>query len=136
MARPRITASVDPDHKILVVRYIGGLDGEEVNTNVIAQVSQLPDVWTYDSMIDMRRYDGTILAAEIGDLAARWNQICNGRDTGGLTAIVSDDPLVHARLSISQSFFPQRLLRAFREFEDGRDWIINTRANALKALAS
>jgi len=135
MTRPRITVSIDQAMKIMIVRYIGGLDGEDVNDGMMSQLVNIPDVWTYDSMIDMRRYEGTIMASEIEDLSLRWNLLAQGRDRGGFIAIISDDPLVRARLSITQTLFPQRIMENFNTFDEGLDWIKRQRGYVEKALA-
>ncbi len=136
MTRSRITLSIDDDLKIMIVRYIGELDGDEVNLNMMQQLVHVPDVWKYDSMIDMRRYAGTIMATEIEELSMRWNLLVQGRDKGGFTAIVSDDPLVHARLSTTQMLFPQRILEAFNNFDEGLDWIKTQRCHINRMLSA
>ncbi len=131
MTRSRITVSLDEALKIMTIRYIGTLNGDEVNSNMMSQLVHVPDVWAYDSILDMRRYDGTIMGKEIEDLSVRWNQLVQGRDAGGFTAIISDDALVRARLSLTQALFPQRTLENFNTFDEGLDWIKTQKATAV-----
>ncbi|MDV6329550.1 hypothetical protein [Asticcacaulis sp. 201] len=123
MARSRVTLSIDNTTKIMTIRYIGELGGEDVNNTMMLQLLDIPDAWTYDSIIDMRRFDGTIMTTEIEDLATRWNGLAQGRDAGTFTAIISDDALVRARLSITQGLFPTRTLANFNTLDEGLAWL-------------
>jgi len=136
MARSRITLSLDLDQKLMILRYIGDLAGDEVNLNVMQQLVTVPEVWNFDSMIDMRRYHGTILFSEIEELSASWNGLVQGRDSGKSTAIISDDPLVRARLSSTQSLFPLRVIENFNTFDEGLDWIKSRREESHDLLSA
>lgn len=126
MSRSRLTLSVDENHKLFVVRYIGEIAGDDLNDSLLTQLSRLDKPWEYHSIIDMRRHDATVLASEIEDLARRWNQMARGRDTGSRTAVISEDPLVHARQATTQALFPQRVMGYFRSFDEGLDWVKET----------
>ncbi|MGA9659996.1 MAG: hypothetical protein WBQ60_12990 [Asticcacaulis sp.] len=135
MTRSRITLTIDESIKTLIIRYIGTLDGDEVNESMISKLANVPDAWVYDSIIDMRRYEGTIMSSEIEELSLRWNLLAQGRDAGGCIAIISDDPLVRARLSTTRTFFPLRTLEVFDHFEDGCAWIKAKRGYVDRAMA-
>ena len=123
MSRSRLTLSVDEDHKLFVVRYIGDIGGEEINESLLTQLSRLDKPWQYHTIIDMRRHDAAVLSSEIEDLAARWNEMARGRDSGARIAVISDDPLVHSRQSLTQALFPQRVMGYFYTFDEGLDWV-------------
>jgi len=123
MSRSRLTLSIDEDHKLFVVRYIGEIGGEEINDSLLTQLSQVDKPWEYHTLIDMRRHDATVLSSEIEDLARRWNAMARGRDAGARIAVVSDDPLVHARQTLAQGMFPQRVMGYFHTFDEGLEWI-------------
>ena len=135
MGRSRISLTADAEHRILIVRYFGEIDGEQINTNVMQQIADVPEAWTYDSVIDMRRYESTVLVTEIEGLAMRWNQFAQGRDRGCFTAVISDDRLVRARLPLTQALFPVRILAQFSGFDEGLDWLKAQRSILNKALA-
>ena len=135
MGRSRLTLTVDNDHRILIVRYIGDIDGEQINHSMMQQLTSVPEAWTYDSLIDMRRHDGTVLATEIEDLATRWNLFAQARDRGCFTAVISGDTLVRARLPLTQALFPTRTLAQFTGFDEGLDWLKAQRGILRKALA-
>ncbi len=121
--RSRLSMTVDEASRIIVLRYLGHIEGEQINSSMMQQLAQLPEPWTYDSIVDMRRYEGVVLADEIQELGMRWALLAQGRDRGHFTAVISDDALVKARLHITQSAFPFRTLAYFDSFDDGLDWI-------------
>ncbi len=129
MSRSRLTLSVDDTLKLFVVRYIGEIPGEEINHSMLSQLAALEQPWEYDSIIDMRRHDATVLASEIEDLATKWNAMARGRDEGALTAVISEDPLVHARQNLTQTMFPARVMAYFHTFDEGLDWIKSVRGH-------
>ncbi len=135
MSRSRLTLSVDEDHKLFLVRYIGDIEGEEINDNLLSQLSRLDKPWEYHTLIDMRRHDATVLVTEIEDLARRWNEMARGRDHGARIAVVSEDPLVHARQNLTQAMFPGRVMGYFYTFDEGLEWIKDTVAHAGPAVA-
>lgn len=121
--RARLTLSADHESKIFIVRYIGGIDGGEINDSMIDQLARMERPWEYDSVIDMRRHDGTVMSSDIEELATRWNALAQGRDRGRRTAVISEDPLVRARISVTQSLFPQRVMVHFENYDEGLDWL-------------
>ena len=123
MARSRITLSVDDANRIIMFRYIGGIDGGDVNVSMIDQLAQVDRPWEYDNIVDLRRHEGLVTANEIDELAHRWQSLAQGRDHGRLIAIVSDDPLVFARLPISRAAFSNRVVEGFALMEEALCWI-------------
>jgi hypothetical protein len=127
MTRSRLTLSVDDANRIIVFRYIGGIDGGDINVSMIDQLKQIDRPWDFDSIVDMRRHEGTVTAGEIEDLARRWQMLAQGRDQGRLIAIVSEDPLVFARLPISRAAFANRVVECFALMEEAMSWIEDQR---------
>lgn len=135
MSRSRINLTFDHETRIFVVRYFGEIEGSAINKTLLEQLTQVEQVWTYDCLIDMRRYDGTVLVGEIEELGHKWGLFAQGRDRGRFTAIVSEDPLVKARLSVTQSLFPTRLIEHFDNFDEALDWLKIQRSYQQKAMA-
>ncbi len=123
MTKARITLTLDEESKILVIRHIGDMDGQDIKANLLAELVKLDSPWTYDTLIDLRRYDGFILTSEVEDLSNSLAQLMQGRDTGNVSAIVSDDPWVQARISIMQSLAPHIVMKMFSNFDEALDWI-------------
>lgn len=123
MTRSRLTLSIDTPNQIMLLRYIGGIDGADINVSMIDQLRQVDRPWDYDTIVDLRRHEGLVTADEIEELGRRWQMLAQGRDTGGCIAIVTDDPLVHARLPITRGAFPNRTVEGFALVEEAMCWI-------------
>ena len=133
--RSRLTLTIDHESRILLMRYIGAIEGEEINLSMMQQLSQLGEPWTFDTIVDMRRYDGVVLGEEIQELGMRWSILAQGRDKGRSIAVISEDPLVWARQSLTQAAFPFRKLAYFNTFDEGLDWIKSGRDTVRQAVA-
>ena len=135
MSRSRISLLMDEAQRLFIVRYFGDIEGGEINDNLMEQLSHVEGAWTYDSVIDMRRYEGTVRVGEIEALGQAWALFAQGRDRGCFTAIISSDTLVRARRKVTQAFFPTRNLEYFANFDQGLEWIRVQRGYQSKTLA-
>ena len=133
--RSRLSLTVDQASRLMILRYIGDMEGGEINTSMMQQLAALDQPWAYDSIVDMRRFEGVVLADEIQDLGMRWAMLAQGRDRNRSTAIISEDPLVHARVSITQGAFPFRTVAVFGTLDEGLDWIQARRDAGQQAVA-
>ena len=136
MLRPRVGFHVDEAHRIATVRYIGAINGDRVVPDVLRAFRALERAWEYDCVFDLTRHDGFV---EIGDgdvLDCGWQDICNGRDIGRHTAVVSVDPLIGARLPLLQGLFPFRTVKMFGSADAARAWICDQRKQSSNASAA
>ena len=121
--RSRVTVSADKTDKILTVRYIGDIDGSEITDSQIQQMSEIENVWEYDAIFDLRRYDSVVLSPEVQELGERWRELVSGKDAGRCSAIITTDPFLIARLPVTRSRFPGRHIEIFAHFDEGLGWI-------------
>jgi hypothetical protein len=128
MIRARIAFRADPARRLIVVRYIGDLGGDQLCREMMDLFRDVENVWEYDCLYDLTRHEGTVSSAHNEELGRQWRDLVQGRDTGRCTAIVSRDPLLHARASVSQSAFSARTLALFYTVEEGEAWIADRRA--------
>lgn len=127
--RSRLSLTIDEASRLMILRYIGDMEGGEINTSMMQQLAALDQPWTYDTLVDMRRFEGVVLGDEIQELGLRWSLLAQGRDKGRLIAVISDDPLVWARQSLTQAAFPFRRVAYFGTLDEGLDWINATRGD-------
>ena len=123
MTRARVTLSADKATRIIFVRYIGDVDGQSITESSINQFSDVENVWEYDAIFDLRRFDGVLLSPEVQQLGERWRELVSGRDMGRRSAIITSDPFVIARLSVTRQRFPGRTIEIFATFDEGLEWI-------------
>jgi len=123
MVRPRISLDTDEANKILIVRYLGNPEGPSIVDTLLERWAVMDRVWEYDSVFDLRRFDGMLQPPDLERLGVGWHGIAKGRDLGHMTAIISSDPLIHARQSVLAQLFPVRTMAVFETFDEGLDWI-------------
>ena len=132
MIRARIAFRAEPANRLIVVRYIGALDGEVLVHELMAHFRATDAAWEYDCIFDLTRHEGVVQASHNEDLGRQWLEVTQGRDAGRMSAIISTDPLVHSRLRGSQTMFPHRTLAVFNTIDEGKAWIALERARILK----
>lgn len=123
----RVAFTLDAPNRRLIIRYIGEISGYEIVNDIVAYLKTLEDFWTYDVILDMRRFDGVILAADNEAFAKWWYANLPVEDPGHFTAIVSPDPHIHARLGASRNLFPTHVLAVFHTLDEGLDWLQKSR---------
>jgi hypothetical protein len=123
MTRARVTLTVDHDARIIFVRYIGEVDGQTITERSISQFSDVENVWEYDAIFDLRRFDGVLLSPEVQELGERWRELVSGRDAERRSAIITSDPFLIARLPVTRQRFPGRTIEIFATFDEGLEWI-------------
>ncbi|MFT4075450.1 MAG: hypothetical protein QM647_07945 [Asticcacaulis sp.] len=128
MTRSRITLTADKEARIVFIRYIGDVDGQTITETSISQFSDIEQVWAYDAIFDLRRFDGVLLSSELQELGDRWRALANGRDAGRRSAIITSDPFPMARLPATRAQFPGRVIDIFSTFDEGLEWIKSGRS--------
>ncbi|MFT4091425.1 MAG: hypothetical protein QM645_11880 [Asticcacaulis sp.] len=134
--RPRLSFNIDESQKLVVIRYIGNLPGHEIVETLSAKLVSMQSPWLYDMVFDMRRFEGFVPFEELSLLAMNWAKIAQGRDKGRKVAIISEDPLIHARFSAYKQEFPTREFRVFSDFGETSAWISGAAAHESSSLAS
>jgi len=130
MLRPRVSFLIDEPERIVTVRYVGALNGDQIVPEMLAAYRGLERAWEYDCIHDLRRHEGRVEIRDNEALGRGWQEVCGGRDAGRRTAIVSNDPLIDARLPLTQRMFPFRVVALFGTVEAARVWIAESRAEA------
>jgi hypothetical protein len=136
MLRPRIGFQIDETQRMVTVRYIGAIDGDQVVREVLGAYQGLDRAWEYDCIWDLSRHAGVVGIRHNDALAQGWKNITGGRDAGRLTAVVSTDPLIDARLPLTQVMFPFRTVALFGNVEAARAWIEATRAEVTTDISA
>ncbi len=135
MIRPRIAFRVDPVRRLIILRYIGDLNGDQVRRELMDLFRGVENVWEYDCIFDLTRHQGVISSVDNEEIGRQWYDWVQGRDAGRCTATISNDPLLHARMGVTQSSFSTRILGLFHTIEEGEAWIADHRAEESRKTA-
>eukprot|EP01042_Synura_sphagnicola_P028535 gene28535-36798_t len=118
-----INFSIDESRKLIVAGINGNLSGEEINRQLSHQLSQIDAPWSYELLVDARAFSGSIRPEESDELAKRWALQGQGRDKGGLIAIVSEEPHLDSRHAVRASAFPARTASVFAKLDAAMEWL-------------
>ncbi len=123
MVRPRLVFQADAENRIAVIKYIGAIYGDRIVPEAMAHFRAVDRIWDYDGIFDLRRHEGFLEAHHCEDFGRQWQNLAGGRDAGRRTAVISTDPLVHARFTTIQTVFPFRTMTLFDTLEAAEAWI-------------
>jgi hypothetical protein len=127
MAYTHLNISIFPDERHVLVRPKGELSGTEIGVTSLTRILETPEAFTYDHLLDLRRFDGASMSSELAAFGQTWRESADGRDAGTRTAIVSTDPLFRARVSFYREQFPEREIDIFGTFDEALDWLKTAR---------
>lgn len=121
--RARVTFSIDEANRTLVFRYIGDLTGDQLYAQIINHIHTVEAPWHYDFLVDARRLEGVIRASDTEAFGRWWAECAQGRDAGRRIAVVSSDPLIHARKGLRDAIFPRRTSGVFDTMDEAQEWL-------------
>ncbi len=119
----RVAFSIDETRMTLILRYIGNISGDRLYAQVLDHLRSVDAPWLYDFLVDTRRFDGVIQAADTENIGRQWAELAQGRDAGRRIVVVSSDPLVHARKSLRDAIFPYRTSAVFETMDEALEWL-------------
>jgi hypothetical protein len=126
MSHARVAFSIDEPRKTIILRYIGDITGDRLYAQVLDYIHKVEAPWFYDFLVDTRRFDGVIRAADTEKLGRLWAELAQGRDKGRRIAVVSSDPLVRARKGLRDAIFPHRTSGVFDTMDEALEWLETT----------
>lgn len=132
----RMNVFVDDHRKVMVLRVIGPMPGNEYAERLFEAYAGIPDPWNYARLMDFRRFEGEIGFQDVDAIASRWNAITTGLVYHSKVAIVSDNPLDAVRVPAASPQFPNETICHFRDFHEAMDWLTASDAEGeARALA-
>ncbi|MBW8882599.1 MAG: hypothetical protein JF615_14600 [Asticcacaulis sp.] len=120
--RSRISLTVDVSSHILMIRLHSLGDAHET-PDLIDHVNDVAEPWSYDAILDFRRYEAELSHDYLIHLGQKWVQLAQGRDLGRRLALISPCPVLSGQLLALAKALPGRGLAVFESFDDGLDWI-------------
>ncbi|MBP2159091.1 MULTISPECIES: hypothetical protein [Asticcacaulis] len=121
---PKFNTFIDEAHRFLVIRPIGAMFGAELVERVMQLYRSLKAPWTYNRIVDLRRYDGHITTADLDNAAAAWEEISAGIDYRLSVAMVVRDAYEKLRLPEISERFPNETICYFSDYHEAIGWIL------------
>jgi hypothetical protein len=119
----RLSYTVDDAAKIIVLKFIGDITGEQIVDTYISKLVCAHDPWLYDFIVDHRAHSGLFSTKDMEKATAQWNALCQGRDKGRISVIVTTDPHIIARIPLTRAAAPQRRIEVFEDFDSALDFL-------------
>lgn len=119
----RMNVFVDDHRKVMVLRVIGPMPGDEYAERLFEAYGGVADAWNYARLMDFRRFEGELSFRQIEAIAERWKTMTADVDYCGKVAVVSTDPLDAVRVPAVSPQFPKETVCHFRDFYEAMDWL-------------
>jgi hypothetical protein len=131
----RFTFMANPDKRVIVVRPIGDMPADLFMERLFESYATVTMPWTYNRLLDLRRFDGHLRKADYDAIAARWQAITAGRDYEAYVAIVGFDAFDDLRIPHPAPNLPNEVICHFSDFHEAMGWLTATdRAGFLARL--
>ncbi|WP_443749908.1 hypothetical protein [Asticcacaulis solisilvae] len=122
----RFNFYIDADQRVLVVRLIGAMPAHDFLTRLFEAYDTVVEPWTYNRIMDFRRFRGLLSSADIAEMGRRWMAMAPSDCKRTRLAIVGSG-LDHAAGSPAVCpNVPNRLVCHFSDYHLARDWAIST----------
>ncbi|MGD2132577.1 MAG: hypothetical protein PVI23_07270 [Maricaulaceae bacterium] len=116
----------EPD-RILEIRFIGEVSGDEYVDFYVQLARDHRDAGFFDEVIDLLRYEGGIDNAALKDLATRINKSDRAKSKNPMTIFVTHDGRFDAWLEFIRSTFQFRRYGVARTVEDAYKRVLSSR---------
>lgn len=126
----RFNFHVDADNRVLVVRLIGAMPACEFLTRLFEAYATVAEPWTYNRIMDFRRFRGLLSSADIAEMGRRWMAMVPDDCKRTRLAIVGGGFDTRRSMPAVSPQVPNRLVCHFSDYHEARDWAISTDAAA------
>lgn len=122
----RFNFYVDADHRVLVVRPIGAMPAHEFLDRLFESYGTIAEPWTYNRVMDFRRFRGLLSSADIMEMGRRWMAMVPSDCKCTRLAIVGSGLSCDTGGPTVSPHVPNRLICHFNDYHLARDWAMST----------
>lgn len=119
----RFKVFVDHERRVLTVRVIGLMPSAEFVDRLFEAYGRIDQPWTYNRIMDFRRFDGQISADYIEEMGRRWHAMVPPNTPRSKLAVVSCNPIDETRVPSVSPSVPSRAICHFSDFHSAVRWI-------------
>ncbi|MBP2157821.1 MULTISPECIES: hypothetical protein [Asticcacaulis] len=119
----RFKVFVDHERRVLTVRVIGLMPSAEFVDRLFEAYGRIDKPWTYNRIMDFRRFDGQISEDYIEEMGRRWHAMVPPGTPRSKLAVVSCNPLDRTRTPSVSPAVPSRAICHFSDFHSAVRWI-------------
>ena len=122
----RFNFHVDTDNRVLIVRLIGAMPASEFLNQLFESYATVAEPWTYNRIMDFRRFRGLLSSGDIADMGRRWMAMVPDDCKRTRLAIVGSGLDTPKSVATVSPEVPNRLVCHFSDYHRARDWAIST----------
>ncbi|WP_155908362.1 hypothetical protein [Asticcacaulis sp. YBE204] len=126
---------MNTDLKVIVIRPIGYLSAERLIDNLCDRLLATQEVWRFNRLIDIRRFEGELEARDVEKLARQWRSIRGNHRSFAHMAILRLERPYRLYQAGPLSGFPDETICRFSDFQEAMTWLTtDERIGYLKSL--
>lgn len=114
---------VDEPSKLLTLRFRGIRPSAWYIDQVIEAYASIEKPWLYNRLLDHRQFSALNAFEDVERLAKFWTELKMGITARPRVAILSADPLKHARCNMYGDLFPNQEMHHFTDLYPALDWL-------------
>lgn len=122
----RFVFMVRPETRIIVLRPIGEMPTGEFINRMFEAYANIDRPWTFNRLIDFRRFDGHLTDADFDSIAARWRTMVGDHVYRAHIAIVSFEAMDRLRVPMRRPGLPQETVCHFSDYHEAMGWLTAT----------
>ncbi len=122
-SRAKFNLHVNDEHRLLVLRPIGAMAGSEIASRTVEFYRSLDAPWTYNRIVDFRRYDAYVSREDLDFIAAGWADITAGVQYRAYVAMVVREAYEKLRLPEVSQRFPNETICYFSDYHEAVGWL-------------
>jgi hypothetical protein len=124
-SKPRFNFYIDTQNRLLVVRPIGDIPGPEMAARVVAVYRSVEAPWTFNRIVELRRYNGYVAKEDRALIASAWAEITAGIEYKTHVAMVVGDRYEKLRLPEVCEQFPNETICYFLDYHEAVGWLLS-----------
>ena len=121
-----LITDVDKTRRLITFRLSGMEPSRYYVDLMLDAYKQVPELWLYNRILDHRKFRGFIEFDDLLRIQAFWAEVMEGRNEKPRVALVTRDPLAHARTSAAGNMFTDAQFRSFMNMRQALAWIRET----------
>ena len=118
-----IRVTIDEAIKLITFRVRGAPPSAEIVDTMLGTLTSLREPWAYNQIFDYRQMTGLVDGADVKRVGDFWAQMKMPPEAFVKVCIVSEDPLIQARVTGFKSLLVQADARAVRKMYQALDWL-------------
>lgn len=123
-----VSITVDESRRLITVRITGKEVGRVYVDQSLAAYDRIDQPWRYNRLIDLRQFRGFLTIAELEQVSRYSAKRMIGRIERPRVALMTRDPLIHARVAVAGPMFTGANFRAFKSRPDALAWLAEMEA--------